>query len=124
MFLIVINKIRILLLIKSELRLINKRRKRGGLIFLNKLKKSESFFTKVHSRKYLFNMCGECEFKMINSSKIKEGLIYTMPLEFKPTNYFAERLIKDIKIGKKHDSKKEIMAYFKKKEDNYKLKID
>ena len=53
MFLIVINKIRILLLIKSELRLINKR---GGLIFLKKKKKSESLFTKNNFRKYLFNM--------------------------------------------------------------------
>ena len=120
MFLIVINKIRILLLIKSELRFINKR---GGLILLNEVKKSGSFFTKINARKYCFKIWGQYELKKINSSKIKEGLIYIMPLEFKPTNCFAERLMKDIKLGKKHDSSKEVKAYFDKL-NNYKQKID
>lgn len=108
MFLIAINKIRILLLIKSELRSVNKR---GGLILLNEIKKSESLFTKLNSRKYCFSMRGTCELKMIRSSKIEEGSIYIMPLEFKPTNCFAEQLMRDIKINKKHDSKDEIKAY-------------
>ena len=115
MFLIVINKIRITLLIKSKLGEL--RNKREGLILFNEIKKSNFLFIKKYSRQYEFTVWGYCELKMRDSSKIKEGFIYIMPLELKLTHHLAKQLVEDGEICKKRDSKEELKNYYIKKKE-------
>ena len=115
MFLIAINKIRIVFLIKSKL--CELKNKREGLIILSEIKKSNFSFIKKYSRQYEFTVWGYCELKMRYSAKIKEDFIYIMPLELKLTHHLAKQLMEDGEIRKKHDSKEELKNYYIKKKE-------
>ena len=54
---------------------------------------------------------------MRDSSKIKEGFIYIMPLELTLTHHLAKQLMEDGEICKKRDSKEELKNYYIKKKE-------
>ena len=92
MFLIVIYKIRLILLIRSKLSELGK--KRGGLILFNKIKIIDFQFVPSDSgRRYKFTIWGYSEVELRDSDKIEEDYLYIMPLEVNFTQKFAKYLI-------------------------------
>ena len=88
MFLIVIYKIRLILLIRSKLSELGK--KRGGIIVFNRIKKIYFFFVpSENKRRYEFKIWGYSEVELRDSDKIEEDYLYIMPLEVNFTQKFA-----------------------------------
>ena len=92
MFLIVIYKIRLILLIRSKLSELGK--KRGGLILFNKIRVIDfQFVPSDNGRRYKFTIWGYSEVELRDSDKIEEDYLYIMPLEVNFTQKFAKYLI-------------------------------
>ena len=94
MFLIVIYKIRLILLIRSKLSELGK--KRGGLILFNKIRVIDfQFVPSDNRRRYKFTIWGYSEVELRDSDKIEEDYLYIMPLEVNFTQKFAKYLIEE-----------------------------
>ena len=92
MFLIAIYKIRLILLIRSKLSELGK--KRGGLILFNKIKIIDFLFAPSDDkRKHEIKIWGYSEVELRDSDKIEEDYLYIMPLEVNFTQKFPNYLI-------------------------------
>ena len=88
MFLIAIYKIRLILLIRSKLSELGKRR--GGLILFNKIRVIDfQFVPSDDKRRYEFKIWGYSEVELRDSDKIEESYLYIMPLEVNFTHKFV-----------------------------------
>ena len=106
MFLIVIYKIRLILLIRSKLSELGK--KRGGIIVFNRIKKIDFLFVpSENKRRYEFKIWGYSEVELKDSDKIEEDYLYIMPLEVNFTHEFSNYLITE-GIFKKQEARREI----------------